>query len=119
VSSLITRRKFIVGAAAASLLAGCQAHPIKGFLGAMKDWNENFEGFVFSPGRLAPEVPASETTAESAFPAYFISDSIPSVPANWTLSVGGGLVAWRARQRNCEARGTEAGRQIRRVQLLR
>jgi DMSO/TMAO reductase YedYZ molybdopterin-dependent catalytic subunit len=55
----------------------------------MKEWNEKFEGFVFSPGRLAPEEPASETTPESAFPAYFIADTMPTVPANWTLSVGG------------------------------
>jgi DMSO/TMAO reductase YedYZ molybdopterin-dependent catalytic subunit len=89
VNKLITRRKFIVGAAAASMLAGCETHPIKGFLGGMKDWNEKFEGFVFSPSRLAPELPASETTPENAFPSYFISDSVPEVPADWTLSVGG------------------------------
>ena len=88
-SKLITRRKFIAGAAAASLLAGCDTHPIKGFLGAMQQWNEKFEGFVFSPNRLAPELPASDTTPESAFPSYIISDAIPAVPANWTLSVGG------------------------------
>jgi DMSO/TMAO reductase YedYZ molybdopterin-dependent catalytic subunit len=89
VSKLITRRKFIVGAAAASMLVGCETHPIKGFLGAMKDWNEKFEGLVFSRSRLAPELPASETTPESAFQSYFISDSVPEVPADWTLSVGG------------------------------
>jgi DMSO/TMAO reductase YedYZ molybdopterin-dependent catalytic subunit len=89
VSRLITRRRFIAGASAASLLAGCDAHPIKGFLGAMKEWNEKFEGFMFSPGHLAPEEPASNTTPESAFPTYFIADSMPTVPANWTLSVGG------------------------------
>jgi DMSO/TMAO reductase YedYZ molybdopterin-dependent catalytic subunit len=81
---LITRRRFVVGVAAGSLLAGCDAHPIKGFLGAMKDWNEKFEGFMFSPGRLAPEAPA-----ESAFPAYFIAEKMPMAPADWTLSVGG------------------------------
>jgi len=89
VSRLITRRSFVVGAGAASLLASCDAHPIKGFLGAMKDWNEKFEGFMFSPGRLAPEEAAAETTPESAFPAYFIADTMPTAPANWTLSVGG------------------------------
>ena len=88
-SRLITRRSFIAGAAAASMLAGCDAHPIKGFLGAMKDWNQKFEGFVFSPNRLAPELPATDTTPESAFPSYFISDTIPIAPADWTLSVGG------------------------------
>jgi DMSO/TMAO reductase YedYZ molybdopterin-dependent catalytic subunit len=55
----------------------------------MKGWNEKFEGFMFSPGRLAPEEAAAETTPESAFPSYFIADTIPTVPANWTLSVGG------------------------------
>lgn len=88
-SKLITRRKFIAGAAAASLLAGCDAHPIKSFLGAMKGWNEKFEGFVFSPGRLAPELPQSDETPEDAFPSYFISDTMPLVPNNWTLTVGG------------------------------
>ena len=88
-SRLITRRRFIAGASAASLLTGCDAHPIKGFLGAMKGWNEKFEGFMFSPGRLAPEEPAADTTPDSAFPAYFIADTMPTVPANWTLSVGG------------------------------
>ena len=88
-SSIITRRRFIVSAAAASLLAGCESHPIKSFLGAMKDWNEKFEGLVFSPSRLAPELPASATTPESAFPSYFISDTMPTAPPNWTLSVGG------------------------------
>jgi DMSO/TMAO reductase YedYZ molybdopterin-dependent catalytic subunit len=89
VSRLVTRRRFIVGAAAASMLAGCEVHPIKGFLSAMQHWNEKFEGLVFSPSRLAPELPASATTLESAFPSYFISDSLPTVPANWTLNVGG------------------------------
>ena len=88
-SKLITRRRFVVGASAASLLAGCDAHRIKGFLGAMKDWNEKFEGLMFSPGRLAPEEAVTETTPESAFPAYFIADTMPTAPANWTLSVGG------------------------------
>jgi DMSO/TMAO reductase YedYZ molybdopterin-dependent catalytic subunit len=89
VSSLITRRKFIAGAAAASLLASCDTHPVKGFLGAMKGWNENFEGLLFSPHRLAPELPASDTSPPGSFPSYFISDTMPSVPLNWTLAVGG------------------------------
>jgi DMSO/TMAO reductase YedYZ molybdopterin-dependent catalytic subunit len=89
VSKLITRRNFIVGAAAASVLAGCDTHPIKGFLGAMKDWNEKFEGLIYSPGRLAPELPITATTPENAFPAYFISQTMPTVPDDWTLSVGG------------------------------
>jgi DMSO/TMAO reductase YedYZ molybdopterin-dependent catalytic subunit len=89
VSKLITRRKFIAGAAAASLLAGCDSAPVKGFLGAMRTWNEKFEGLLFSPSRLAPELPAAATTPESAFPAYFVSDAMPTAPPNWALAVGG------------------------------
>ncbi len=64
-SDLLTRRRFLIGAAAASLLAGCdRVHPVAGFLRARKDWNEKFEGFVFSPHCLAPELPPSATTPE-------------------------------------------------------
>jgi DMSO/TMAO reductase YedYZ molybdopterin-dependent catalytic subunit len=55
----------------------------------MRRWNEMIDAAMFSPHRLAPELPASATTPESAFPAYYISDSIPVSPANWTLNVGG------------------------------
>lgn len=89
-SSLITRRKFIAGAAAASVLAGCDAHPIKRFInGTMMHWNEKVESLIFSPSRLAPELPASETTPKNQFPSYFISETMPTVPDNWTLAVGG------------------------------
>jgi DMSO/TMAO reductase YedYZ molybdopterin-dependent catalytic subunit len=44
---------------------------------------------LFSPRRLAPELPASAATPEEAFPSYFISDSMPLIPANWSLRVGG------------------------------
>src|SRR5260370_10774190 len=89
VARVLTRRRFIVGAAAASLLAGCERRPVMGFLGAIKSWNEKFEGFVFSPNRLAPELPPSAETPENAFPAYFISDEMPPVPVKWGLKVGG------------------------------
>jgi DMSO/TMAO reductase YedYZ molybdopterin-dependent catalytic subunit len=87
---LLARRRFLVTAAAASLLAGRDSvHLITGFLRAMKDWNETFEAFLLSPRRLAPELPSSATTPEQAFPSYFISDSMPFAPANWFLKVGG------------------------------
>jgi DMSO/TMAO reductase YedYZ molybdopterin-dependent catalytic subunit len=86
----LTRRRFLVSVAASSLLAGCDSvHPVAGFLRAMKDWNQKFEGFLFSPHRLAPELPPSATTPEQAFPSYFISDSMPFVPGDWSLKVGG------------------------------
>ena len=88
-NKLLTRRTFMASAAAASLLTGCDAHPVTRFLGAMKKWNEHFEGALFSPSRLAPELPPSAATPESAIPSYFISDDMPDVPDNWSLSVGG------------------------------
>jgi DMSO/TMAO reductase YedYZ molybdopterin-dependent catalytic subunit len=89
-SELITRRKFLMGAAAASFLAGCDSsYPVTSFLNGMKDWNERFEGLLFSPYRLAPELPLSRATREQAIPIYYISDSIPYAPANWSLKVGG------------------------------
>ncbi len=88
-ADLISRRKFLSGAAAISLLAGCESRPATHFLGLMRRWNEKVEAAMFSPHRLAPELPASATTRESAFPIYYISDSIPVAPANWTLKVGG------------------------------
>ncbi len=55
----------------------------------MRDWNERFEGLLFSPDRLARELPESATTPEQAFPSYYISDSMPFVPADWSLKVNG------------------------------
>jgi DMSO/TMAO reductase YedYZ molybdopterin-dependent catalytic subunit len=92
VAKLLTRRGFIAGASAASLLAGCKSGPVTGFLDAMNTWNRKVDEVLFSPNRLAPELPASEQTPENAFPSYFISDSMPFPPPNWTLKVGG-LVA--------------------------
>ncbi len=88
-NSRISRRRFVAGAAAASILAGCDSHPVKAFLHAMKDWNAGCEAALFSPVRSAPELPASATTPEAAFPEYFISDDAPDVPPNWFLTVGG------------------------------
>ena len=55
----------------------------------MQRWNEIVEGLIFSPRRLAPELPASAATPEDAFPPYFISESIPLAPSSWALKVGG------------------------------
>jgi DMSO/TMAO reductase YedYZ molybdopterin-dependent catalytic subunit len=92
VVKLMTRRNFIVSAAAASLLAGCESRPITGFLARMQAWNEKIDSVIFSPHRLAPELPRSAQTPESAFPRYFISDEMPLAPPNWSLKVGGLVV---------------------------
>jgi DMSO/TMAO reductase YedYZ molybdopterin-dependent catalytic subunit len=89
VASQISRRKLLGGLAAASLLSGCDSRPVTAFLNGMLRVNEHFERFLFSPARLAPEEPASATTSESAFPAYFIADDMPVAPSGWVLKVGG------------------------------
>ena len=89
-AKVITRRKLLAGFAAASLLAGCDApHPVSLFLKRMLRFNERFEGFIFSPSRLALESPEKDLTPERAFPSYFIADTMPFPPAGWTLKVGG------------------------------
>ena len=85
----ISRRRFIATVAATSVITGCESHPVVQFLGAMRRWNEKAEKIIFSPTRLAPELPPPATTPEDAFPAYFISDSIPMPPPTWTLKIGG------------------------------
>ncbi|MBF6568016.1 MAG: molybdopterin-dependent oxidoreductase [Candidatus Binataceae bacterium] len=55
----------------------------------MEHWNERFQAALFSPQRLAPELPPGSETPERAFPNYFISDFQPEMPPNWTLKVGG------------------------------
>jgi len=85
----ISRRRFIAAMAAASVISGCESRPVVRFLEVMQRWNRKTEEAIFSPKRLAPELPASATTPEDAFPAYFISDSMPLVPPNWALRVGG------------------------------
>ena len=85
----ISRRKLILGAGAASLLAACDNRASAWFLKAMEHWNERFQAALFSPHRLAPELPPGSETPLDAFPTYFISDDLPEVPDDWTLKVGG------------------------------
>ncbi len=92
-AKLIARRELLFGIGAATLLAGCEkSRATMDFLRAMGSWNQKVESAIFSPNRLAPELPASAVTKEDAFPSYFISDDMPFPPDNWTLKVGG-LVA--------------------------
>jgi len=58
----------------------------------MDSWNKKADELLFSPHRLAPELPESAQTPEKAFPSYFISDTMPFPPEHWTLQIGG-LVA--------------------------
>jgi DMSO/TMAO reductase YedYZ molybdopterin-dependent catalytic subunit len=55
----------------------------------MRGWNRRVEQFIFSPYRLAPELPESAQTDEEDIPNYFISKSMPLAAPNWTLKIGG------------------------------
>ncbi len=89
----LRRRDLLLGFGAAMALAGCdRSSAAKLFLGAMSAWNQRVEQALFSPTRLAPELPPSALTPEESFPSYFIADDMPFPPDNWALKVGG-LVA--------------------------
>jgi DMSO/TMAO reductase YedYZ molybdopterin-dependent catalytic subunit len=89
VASLITRRRLLLGIAASTALAGCNNRVASGFLREMGRWNDRVGELLFSENRLAPEEPASALTPEAAFPTYFISDDMPTAPADWALKVSG------------------------------
>ena len=91
-ASLITRRKLILGIAASTVLAGCDSRAAAKFLVGMEHWNERVDRLLFSTTRLAPEASAADLTPEADFPSYFISDTMPFAPADWSLKIGG-LVA--------------------------
>jgi DMSO/TMAO reductase YedYZ molybdopterin-dependent catalytic subunit len=55
----------------------------------MGSWNEGFDRLLFSSNRLAPEEPDSAVTPDKDFPSYFVSDTMPFAPPDWTLKVGG------------------------------
>src|SRR5690242_16028962 len=86
---LLTRRELIVGTGATALLAGCKGGPAHTIARLMQTWNEKIETLLFSPHRLASELPESEQTPERDFPSYFRSPTVPIAPANWRLRVGG------------------------------
>jgi DMSO/TMAO reductase YedYZ molybdopterin-dependent catalytic subunit len=69
---------------------GCDSHrPDQGALGIAERFNARVEKGLFSPARLSPTSRPEETTRAEAFPAYFISPSVPAAPLGWTLRVRG------------------------------
>lgn len=81
----LTRRGLM--AAAGALAAGCGGDPKHGALGLMERFNEKIQRGLFSPDLLAPS--PGRASPPGAFPAYFVSPSLPLAPEGWSFSVGG------------------------------
>jgi hypothetical protein len=76
VARVLSRRGFILGASAATLMAGCESSPVTRFLRSMQIFKRRVDEFLFSSNRLAPEFAASRITPDRAFPSYFISNDL-------------------------------------------
>jgi DMSO/TMAO reductase YedYZ molybdopterin-dependent catalytic subunit len=85
----LTRRSWLLGAAALTVSACDSARPGRGFLGTMERFNLRFQRALFDPERLAPELPPEEATPPGAFPQYYVSSTVPLAPEGWALQVGG------------------------------
>lgn len=89
----MTRRHFISTVSTGLVVAtGQTASAQAGFLQWMERWNERLERALFRTDRHAAELSPEEVTPDSAFPGYFISETMPMAPVGWALKVGG-LVA--------------------------
>lgn len=88
---LFLRRSLSLGALA--LLSGCNvtdAESVQKALWAMSRWNDRVQGWIFDPGRLAPEFPESAITMPFPFNAFYSRDKVPVVDArDYRLELGG------------------------------
>ena len=92
----IERRTLIRGGlslGALTLLTGCDVtnrDSVQSVLGAMSQWNDRVQAWLFSPTRLAPEFDARYVRKPPRFNAYVGQDAIPEVDGQtWRLELGG------------------------------
>jgi DMSO/TMAO reductase YedYZ molybdopterin-dependent catalytic subunit len=72
------------------LVLGCDtSRPRAGALGVAERFNLRVQRGLFSSARLSPTPPDGATTPIDAFPAYFVSPSVPLAPPMWVLRVRG------------------------------
>jgi DMSO/TMAO reductase YedYZ molybdopterin-dependent catalytic subunit len=100
----IERRALLRGGlslGALTMLTGCDVtnrDSVQSVLGAMSDWNDRVQAFLFSPTRLAPEYDARYVMKPHRFNAYIGADGIPEVDgATWRLELGGRISDKRPR----------------------
>lgn len=92
----IERRLFLkrgLSLGALTLLAGCDvtdAESAQKVLWSMSRWNDRVQGWIFDPGKLAPEFPESAITKPFPFNAFYNEDEAPRVDAgSYELEVSG------------------------------
>jgi DMSO/TMAO reductase YedYZ molybdopterin-dependent catalytic subunit len=92
----IERRLFLrqgLSLGALALLAGCNVtdqESVQKVLTAMSRWNDRVQGWIYDPGRLAPEFPESAITMPFPFNAFYSMEKAPRVDgASYKLEVSG------------------------------
>jgi len=80
------RRDAFRALAGLGLIACDTRKPHKGALGASERFNEKIEGVLLSDRPASEDL---ELTPFDAFPGYHVAPSIPEVPHDWSLSIGG------------------------------
>lgn len=88
---LFLRQGLSLGALA--LLTGCRFDDIEAVekvLYRMSGWNDDVQGWLFNPNRLAPEFPASRITQPFPFNAYYGEDEVVEIDGGqYKLELGG------------------------------
>jgi len=78
---------------ALALLTGCaitEEEKVQNVLMRMSGWNDEVQGWLFNPNRLAPEFPESRITRPFPFNAYYSEEDVIDVDGGkYRLELGG------------------------------
>ena len=92
----LERRLFLkqgLSLGAIALLSGCDIsddETVQNVLWKMSGWNDGVQGWLFNPGKLAPEYPESMIAKPFPFNAFYGRDEIPFVQgSSYKLELGG------------------------------
>jgi DMSO/TMAO reductase YedYZ molybdopterin-dependent catalytic subunit len=92
----IERRVFLkqgLSLGALTLLAGCSLtddEAVQTALSRISGWNDDVQGWIFNPNRLAPEFPESRITMPFPFNAYYTEEEVIDVDGGkFRLELGG------------------------------
>ncbi len=92
----IERRLFLrqgLSLGALALLSGCRSSDelqVETLLRAISGWNDRVQGWLFDPGKLAPEYPESAITRPFPFNAFYGEEAVPRIDtAHYRLELAG------------------------------